>query len=96
MKMEISRKVITKKEKHMSTIETILDRAMSEPDFAQQLFEDADQALHGYNLTAEEFIQIKSISQAKFADLQIEERKSLASTTTVRGGGFFQIRDAGG
>ena len=80
----------------MSTIETILDRAMSEPDFAQQLFADADQALRGYDLTAEELIQIKSISQTKFNAMALEERKSFASISTARGGGYFHIRDEGG
>ena len=78
----------------MSTIETILSRAMSEPDFAQQLFADADQALIGYDLTAEELIQVKSISHTKFSAMALEERKSFA--TTVRGSGFYLIRDEGG
>ena len=80
----------------MSTLETILARMMSEPDFAQQLFAHADQALRGYELTAEELIQIKSISQTNLNAMALEERKSFASISTARGGGFFQVRDEGG
>lgn len=77
----------------MSTIETILAHAMREPDFAQQLFADADQAISGYDLSAEERTQIKSISHATFNNMPLEERRSFASLlTTTYGRGTFQIR----
>jgi hypothetical protein len=77
----------------MPTLETILSRAMSEPDFARQLFLDADQALREYDLTAEERTQIKSVSHATFDSMTLEERRSFASLmTTTYGRGSFQIR----
>ena len=81
----------------MSTLETILTRMMSDADFAEQLFTDAEKALAEYSLSAEQFSRLNNISQAdfdKFASTALEERKSFA--TTVRGAGFFQIRDQGG
>ena len=81
----------------MSTLETILTRCMSDPEFADQLFADAENALAEYSLSAEEFSKLNNISRAdfdKFASTAPEARKSFA--TTVRGGGFFQIRDQGG
>ena len=78
----------------MSILETIFNRAMNEPDFAHRLFADPDRALSGYDLSPDELTQIKSISQAQFNSMVIEERKSFAST--VRGSGYFQVRDEGG
>jgi hypothetical protein len=81
----------------MSTLETILTRMMSDAEFADQLFANTEKALAEYNLSAEEFSKLNHISRAdfdKFASTAPEERKSFAST--VRGGGFYQIRDEGG
>jgi hypothetical protein len=64
----------------MSALETIFARAMSDPDFARQLFTNADPAIINY---------------VQSANLDIEERKSFAGTTTARGG-FCQIREQGG
>ena len=64
----------------MSTIETILSRAMSDPAFAEQLFADADQALAGYDLTAEEIAKLKGMSRGDLnamTALAPEERKSM-------------------
>lgn len=64
----------------MTTIETILARAMSEPDFAQQLIADADRALMGYDLTAEEIETFKGISRVEFDGMAAnpENRKSFS------------------
>jgi len=64
----------------MSTIETILSRAMSDPAFAEQLFTNADQALAGYELTAEEIAKLKGMSRGDLnamTALAPEERKSM-------------------
>ena len=64
----------------MSTIETILSRAMSDSSFAEQLFTDADQALAGYDLTAEEIAKLKGMSRGDLntmTALAPEERKSM-------------------
>jgi hypothetical protein len=65
----------------MSTIETILTRAMSDPAFADLLFSDAEKALAGYDLSAEELASLKSMSRLdfeKFSAAAPEERKSFA------------------
>jgi hypothetical protein len=65
----------------MSTIETILTRAMSDPAFADLLFADVEKALVGYDLTPEELTSLKSISHIeidKFAAASPEERKSFS------------------
>ena len=66
----------------MSTIETILTRMMSDAEFADQLFTDAEKALAQYSLSAEEFSKLNNISRAdfeKFASTAPEERKSFVS-----------------
>jgi hypothetical protein len=82
----------------MSTIESILNRMMNEPAFANAVFADSEKALTEYNLSAEEFSRLNKISRAdfeKFASTAPEERKSF-SVSTARGGGFYQIREEGG
>lgn len=63
----------------MSTIETILSRAMNEPEFAELLFSDPDQALAEYELSAEEHAKLKELSRAEFDSLALEDRKSMAT-----------------
>jgi len=60
----------------MSTLETVLSRAMSDAAFAEQLFADAEKALAGYDLTTDEVVQIKSMSRTEFQATATEERKS--------------------
>jgi hypothetical protein len=65
----------------MSTkaVETILTRAMSDPAFAELLFTKADKALAGYDLTAVEIANLKSMPRQAFdkaASGTPEERKS--------------------
>ena len=60
-------------------IESILSRAMSDSAFADQLFNDPEQALAGLDLTTEEAASLRSISRAEFdqfAAATPEERKS--------------------
>jgi hypothetical protein len=49
-----------------NTVETILSRPISDAAFAEQLFTDPDQALAGYDLTAEENASLKHLSRADF------------------------------
>lgn len=63
------------------SVETILSRAMSDPAFADLLFSDADQAIGGYDLTADEVANLRGISRADFAALATaapEDRRSFA------------------
>jgi hypothetical protein len=62
----------------MSTIETILARAMSDDVFAEQLFTDAEKALAEYNLSADEVVKFKDLSRAQFDAMTPEERKSMS------------------
>lgn len=65
----------------MSIIETILTRAMNEPEFADQLFADAEKALAEYNLPAEEIEKFKAMSRIDLNTLTSvspEERKSMS------------------
>ena len=64
----------------MSTIETILSRAMSDAAFAEQLFADTEKALAGYNLTTAEIAKLKGMSHGdlnSMTALAPEERKSM-------------------
>ena len=67
----------------MSTkgIEAVLNQAMSDSAFADQLFASPEQALAGFELTTEESASLKSMSRAefdKFANSSPEERKSFS------------------
>jgi len=62
----------------MSAIETILSRAMSEPEFADRLFSDPESALAEYDLSSAELDQFKKMSRTDFAALTPEDRKSMA------------------
>ena len=66
----------------MSTtgIEAVLARAMSDTAFAEQLFTNPEQALAGFELTAEEVVNLKAMSRAefeKFSKTSPEDRKSM-------------------
>jgi hypothetical protein len=63
------------------TVETILSRAMSDGSFADQLFTNPDQALAGFELTAEEVVSLKGISRADietYSTASPEERRSFS------------------
>ena len=54
---------------------------MSDPEFANQLFTDSEQALAGFDLSADEITSLKSMSRAefdKFTNASPEDRKSFA------------------
>ncbi len=64
-----------------NSIETVLGRAISEPEFADLLLSDPDNALAGYDLTAEEFESLRSMTRVDFetlAQASPEERKSFS------------------
>lgn len=66
----------------MSAIESILFRAMSEPKFAEQLFENPEDALAGYQLSDREIDQFKRISRDRSIVSTPEERKSPSLSAT--------------
>ena len=66
------------------TVESILTRAMSDTAFADSLFANPEQALTGFDLTAEEVTNLKAMSRADFeqyAKATPEERKSFGTGT---------------
>jgi len=76
----------------MSKIETILDRMMNEPDFADAVFADVEKTLAEYKLSAEELSKYKDISREDFdafASASPEERKSLGGTNQLWGDWFI-------
>jgi hypothetical protein len=61
------------------SIETILDRAMSDSEFAAQMLTNTRATLAEYDLSAEEVAQFESLSRADFdafSQASPEERKS--------------------
>ncbi len=62
----------------MSTLETILNRAMSDRAFADAIFADPDKALAEYNLPPEELAKFEAMSRAEFEALDTEERRSMS------------------
>ena len=74
----------------MSTLETILSRAMSDTEFADQLFTDAEKALAEYNLSAEEIAKFKEFTRAQFDEMTPDERKSMISFVGGWGSSMYQ------
>jgi len=62
----------------MSTLETILSRAMRDTAFAEQLITNPEEALADYDLSAEELAQFEGISSVEFAALEADVRKSFS------------------
>jgi hypothetical protein len=62
----------------MSTLETILSRAMSDPSFADAILADHKKALREYALSNDELAQFQGLSRADFDALAAspEERQS--------------------
>jgi len=56
----------------MSTVETLLFRAISEPELARQLMADSEISLAGYRLSERDFAQSKKASRTDFAALSSE------------------------
>ena len=70
----------------MSTLETILSRAMSDRQFAEQLFTNPEKVLAEYHLSEEEVGMLKGLSRAQFESMTPEERKSFVFIGTANGG----------
>ncbi len=62
----------------MSTLETILTRAMNDPAFADVLLTDPEKALAEYELPPEVIAEFKNISRAEFEALKTEDRQSMS------------------
>jgi hypothetical protein len=69
----------------MSTLETILIRAMNDTAFADHLFTDAETALAEYALSADEVLKLKGLSRAQFDAMPPEERKSMSLGPSASG-----------
>ena len=76
----------------MSTLETILIRAMNDTTFADLLFTQTEKALADYPLTTEEHTQLKKLSRAEFEVLATEQRNSMASDGRSYVTGYFDIQ----
>jgi len=63
----------------MSKIETILTRAMTEPEFADLIFADPEKALAEYKLSEDEMAEFKALINAEFEVLDAEGRRSMVS-----------------
>jgi len=63
----------------MSTIETILSRAMGDAEFASLLMTNPEEALADYELSAEEIEKLKNLSSAQFEAMATDERRSFGS-----------------
>jgi hypothetical protein len=62
------------------TVETVLALVISDTDFAEALFKNAENALAGYDLTPEEIENIKNMSREGLGESKmnlLEERKSM-------------------
>lgn len=79
----------------MTTIETILARAMSEPDFADALFSEPETALAEYDLSAEEIAKFKELTRAQFETLTPEGRKSMIAFVGGWGSSMYQYSSGG-
>ncbi|HUH97406.1 MAG TPA: Os1348 family NHLP clan protein [Anaerolineales bacterium] len=68
----------------MSTLETILTRAMNDEAFANALFADPERALAEYNLPVDMIAKFKNMSRTDFEVFSTEERRSMAGLPTGR------------
>lgn len=64
----------------MDDVQTIISRAVMEPDYRNLLFDNPDSALEGYNLNEQESSALKKLEREKFdaAASELEERVSRA------------------
>ena len=68
------------------SVESVLSKAMGDAVFAESLFANPEQALSGFDLTAEELANLKSMSRAdfeQFAKAMPEERKSMGESQWI-------------
>jgi hypothetical protein len=73
----------------LESLQTIIGRAVMEPEYRELLFGDPDAALEGYELSEEENSALTSLERETFDEVagELEERIS-------RAGGAFLLRDA--
>ncbi len=74
----------------MTTLETILTRAMNDRAFADALVANPEKALAEYDLPAEEVEKFKNISRAQFEGISTEERLSMSVRPATRRAGRLQ------
>ena len=62
----------------LESVQTIIGRAVMEPEYRELLFSDLDKALEGYELTEEEAAALKGLERKKFDAVagELEERIS--------------------
>lgn len=74
----------------LESVQTIIGRAVMEPEYRELLFSDPDAALGGYDLSEKEKAALKGLEREKFDEVasELEERISKA-------GLGFNIRDVG-
>lgn len=74
----------------LESLQTIIGRAVMEPEYRDLLFSDPEAALEGYELSEEEKAALKGLELETFDEVasELEERISKA-------GGVFRLRDIG-
>jgi hypothetical protein len=62
----------------LESVQTIIGRVVTEPEYRELLFSDPDRALEGYELTEEEAEALKGLKREKFDAVasELEERIS--------------------
>lgn len=62
----------------VESVETIISRAVTEPEYRELLFNEPDKALEGYELTEEEAASLKELEREKFDAVlgELEDRIS--------------------
>ena len=77
------------------SIESILSRMISDPKFADAVFDNASKALAEYGLSTEELTKFQNLSRATFSTMTPEERRSFAIFVHERsvGGGDPETRN---
>lgn len=66
----------------IENVQTILGRAVTEPEYRELLFSDPGAALEGYELSEEEMDALKGLEREKFDAVasELEDRISMASS----------------
>ncbi len=74
-------------------VQTIIGRAIMEPEYRASLFKEPDKALEGYELTDEETQSLKNLDPEKFdqAATQVEERISKSGLGFRFASGFPKV-----
>ena len=74
----------------MSTTEAILSRMMHEPEFAEAVFTDAENALAEYELSGDDLAKFKGLTRSQFEGLTPEDRKSMIAFVGGWGSSMYQ------